>query len=896
MRINLSDDLLFSVQRPSRYVGGEINTVPKDHRTVRASLALAFPDVYDLAMDYHGFQILYPLVNARPEFVAERVYCPWPDMADAMRARNIPLYGLETRTPLREFNLIGFTLQHELNYTNILEMLDLARMPVLASERRELFPIVVAGGPGALSPEPLAPFVDAFVIGEGEDVVVKLLELCAEFRGRGPDAKEALLLAMAQVPGVYVPRFYDADECGAVHRTRDDVPTGIIRRLYDIGRESYSVRPVVPLQRIVSERFTLEIKRGCTRGCRFCQAGMITRPLRERTMEQIVSLIEQGLASTGHREVSLMSLSSADYSALAPLMRKINERFEQDHVSISLSSIRVNAFDVQFAEEIRKVKKTGFTFAPEAGTERLRSVINKELSDADFLNVCRHVFARGWQRLKYYFMCSLPTEVDEDLLGIVDITEKSLAIGRQCWGSNFEIGVSVSPFIAKPHTPFQWEGLLTREEVDRRWHLVADNLRARRNARVRPHSASQAWVEAALCRGDRRVGMAMLRAWRAGARFCSWDDHFRLDLWEQALRDEGLDTDDLIHATWSHDRPLPWDHIEAALGKKFLVREHEKALAKKITPDCAFTHCVGCDSCDFETVKNEVIYEKPLNTYQAIGQAPPPTEKLKHEPLPEPPPVTRLRVRLTKRGVMKYLSHLDFAKVIQQTIARARVPIAFSQGFSPKPRIIFGPPVPLGYTSRAEGVDLIFKEAGDAERWMAAMRDASPKGIEWHLAGVGHPHDTPISAEVTHADYCVNLREAEGTLGMSSDELLTKIEKFLASDSFIIEESAPSQRPSRRGKSKRRNGRAARPTTRKRDLRSMTHALSAAVDEDGCIQIDARLDCGNEGALDPLKLLSSLLGRDVKLGDRVQAERAALWADRGGELVSVFEVDCGVGH
>jgi radical SAM family uncharacterized protein/radical SAM-linked protein len=889
MPVELTDDLLLSVQRPSRYVGGEINTVVKDHARARASIALAFPDVYDLAMDYQGFQILYPLVNARTEFVAERVTCPWPDMADAMRRRGVLLYGLESRTPLREFHLIGFTLQHELNYTNILEMLDLAGLPVLAADRRDLFPIVIAGGPGALAPEPLAPFVDAFVIGEGEEAITQLLEICARSRDGGPPAKEAMLLEMANVPGVYVPRFYEPDEDGCVHRIRGDVPESIIRRLYDISQETFSVRPVVPLQRIVSERLTLEIKRGCTRGCRFCQAGMITRPLRERTQEQILALTEQGLANTGHREVSLMSLSSADYSALAPLMRKINDRHEKEHVSIALSSIRVNAFDVQFAEEIKRVKKTGFTFAPEAGTERLRSVINKELSDENFLNVTAQVFSRGWQRLKYYFMCSLPTETDEDLMGIVDITERSLAIGRRFWGKNFEIAVSVSPFIAKPHTPFQWEGLLRREEVDRRWHLVADSLRSR-NVRVRPHSANQAWVEAALCRGDRRVGMAMLRAWRQGARFCSWDEHFRLDLWERSFGEEGIDTDDLIHATWDHGRPLPWDHIDAALGKKFLAREHRKAMAKTLTPDCAFTHCVGCDTCDFESVKNEVVCEKPLNTYDSIGKAPPPAKPHRPEPPGDgPEPTVRLRVRLTKQGLMKYLAHLDYAKVIHQVIARAKVPIAFSQGFSPKPRVMFAPPIPLGYTSTAEGADLIFDQEGDPERWLAALRDSSPRGIEWHLAAVGHPHDPSLGSEVTQADYRVVIRRPGESLDLSPEELQSRIDAFLASESCPVEEKRfPKRSNGRRNGRNGRGGRSGPASVKAKDFRALTRTLALDASDPDRLVIDARLAAGNGGSLDPLRLLSQVTGNEVKLGDRVAVERTALWTERAGTLVSAF--------
>lgn len=885
MPVDLSDDLLLAVQRPARYAGGEINTTPKDHRAVRASIALAYPDVYDIGMDYQGFHILYPMVNAHPGFAAERVFCPWPDMAAQLRRRGVPLHGLETRTPLRDFTLLGFTLQYELSYTNILEMLDLAQIPLLAAERRDVFPVILAGGPGALQPEPLAPFIDAFVIGEAEEVLMRLLAIAARHREAGTRDREAVLLEMAQVPGVYVPRFYAPDASGSVIPLRRDVPFPIRRQIFDITQETWSVRPVVPLMRTVNDRFMLEIKRGCTRGCRFCQAGMITRPMRERTPGQIIELTGEGLANTGHKEVSLMSLSSADYSALAPLMREINARHERDHVSIALSSIRVNAFDVQFADEIKRVKKTGFTFAPEAGTERLRSVINKELSDERFLNVVAHVFARGWQRLKFYFMCSLPTETDEDLRGIIDITERSVAIGRRFWGGNFEIAVSVSPFIAKAHTPFQWEGLLPREEITRRWRLVADGLRGR-NVRVRPHSPDQAWVEGVLARGGRETGRAMLRAWRAGARFDSWDEHFRLDLWQRALAEEGIDTDDIVHARWAHDRSLPWDHIEAALGKHFLVKEHERALAKALTPDCAFSHCVGCDSCDFDQVKNVIVLDKPLNTYESLGEAPPPPETLRRsEPPPqEPDPVLRLRVRLTKSGAAKYLSHLDYVKTVHQILFRAAVPVAWTSGFSPKPRVMFTPPLPLGYTSLAEGADLLMAEEGDIEDWLARLRDASIPGVEWHFGGTGGVRDANVANEVTHADYTVRVANPSATLGLSPPELAARAAEFLALDACDVVEEGHRQRPKRlrSGKLKTQS------RTKTKDFRALAQSVAIETISSTEVLVTMRLACGGQGALDPLRLLAQLTGREVRLGDAVQAERTALWRLEGGASRSLF--------
>jgi len=593
--------LLAQVQKPARYIGQEWNSVVKDWAATRVRLALAYPDTYEIGMSNLGLALLYDLVNRRPEFVAERVYAPWTDMEAAMRQAGTPLFSLETRRTLDEFDIIGFSLQHELNFTNVLNMLDLAGLPVRAAERDARAPLVIAGGSCTYNPEPLADFVDCFVIGEGEEVLIELLATVGAWKAAHPapdhSDRERLLLALARIPGIYVPALYVVEYAengviAAIRPARDGAPARVLKRIMpQLGPAP--TKPIVPLMQTVHDRAMVEIQRGCSRGCRFCQAGMIYRPIRERPVAETLDTIDAIIASTGHSEVSLVSLSSSDHSGIAEIVQQTMARHAEEGLSVSLPSLRIDSFSVQLAKMIQSTRKTGFTFAPEAGSQRLRDVINKGVTEDDLLRTAEAAFESGWNRIKLYFMVGLPTETDEDILEIGRLIREIYARGKRTRGRSIEIGVSLSTFVPKPHTPFQWVGLAQREDVERRQRLLRDQIARARGVHLSWSGWDETWLEAIMARGDRRLGAVIYRAWRTGARFDAWSECFRPDAWRQAFSDERLDPDFYTHRQRQRDEVLPWEPIDCGVTRAFLWREYERALSGDLSPDCR-ADCYHC--------------------------------------------------------------------------------------------------------------------------------------------------------------------------------------------------------------------------------------------------------------------------------------------------------------
>ena len=591
--LNRLERILPTVQKPGRYVGGEYNSLVKDWEATPTRVCLAFPDIYDLGMSNLGLAILYDILNALPDVLAERAYLPWVDMITALRETHIPLYSLESKRPLTDFDIIGVSLPYEQLYTNLLEMLDLAGLPLQAAERDERHPLIVAGGHATFNPEPVSDFVDAFVIGDGEETVVEVVRAYEETRGK---SREAQLRALARIPGVYVPRFYDV--CYNAEGTIAAIEPNTPEAHLPVRKRVVSVLPPPPTRLIVPSvdvshnRATVEIQRGCTRGCRFCHAGMVMRPVRERPVEEVLEAIEAILHQTGFEEIGLLSLSSSDYSGIGNLVQVIVERFGETHLSISLPALRADSFSVTLTEAIAQGRRTGFTFAPEAATEQLRAVINKPISTDQVLDVAREVFEHGWRTIKLYYMIGLPGERMEDVQAIADLTRAVRAVGRKAHGRRAQVNVSVNTFVPKPHTPFQWVGLEPAQSVHEKQVLLRRHLRGR-GLKLKYSDPEATLLEAVLSRGDRRLGAVVQRAWELGARFDAWDEHRDQDAWMRAFAEAGLAPDFYAHRQRPPDEIFPWEVVSTGVRIEFLLAEYRRSQRGETREDCR-EHCHGC--------------------------------------------------------------------------------------------------------------------------------------------------------------------------------------------------------------------------------------------------------------------------------------------------------------
>jgi radical SAM family uncharacterized protein len=573
--------LLPRVRKPARYLGNEWNVIKKDHGTAAARMALAFPDLYEVGMSNLGLKILYELVNREPGMLLERVFAPDTDMEALMRRHGVPLFALESRKPVREFDLLGFSLQYELSYTNVLNMLDLAGIPLLARARGEAAPLVIGGGPCAFNPEPLAPFFDLFLLGDGEEALPDILKAWIALRGRGA-TREEILFSLASLDGVYVPAYYVPRYADGVfegiERTNPAVPAVVEKRVvHDLDRAPYPVSPIVPHIPAVHDRAVVELFRGCGRGCRFCQAGVIYRPVRRRSRETLQKITRETLRSTGYEEVSLASLSTGDYPEIDGLIRELAEGIPAGEVKFSLPSLRLDSFSVQLAGRVHQGRRGGLTFAPEAGTERLRRVIGKNIGEADLFEAVGDAVKAGWEKFKLYFMIGLPTETGEDVAGIARLCRQLLDRFRREQGKRLRLTVSAATFVPKAHTPFQWEPFLRLEEVRRRQRLLSAALQGVRGVEFSWHDAETGFLEAVFARGDRRLAPLLERAWLKGCRFDGWSEHFSLERWLEAFRELGLDPESYAYRRIDHAEPLPWDHLGGGIAKKILLREHRRA-------------------------------------------------------------------------------------------------------------------------------------------------------------------------------------------------------------------------------------------------------------------------------------------------------------------------------
>ena len=605
-KLALSDEILLKISQPARYIGGEVNMVKKDPSKVAVRFAMCFPDVYEIGMSHLGIQILYDMFNRRDDVYCERVYSPWMDLDPIMREQKIPLFAVESQDPIKKFDFLGITIQYEMCYTNILQVLELSQIPLHAEDRTEEDPIVIGGGPCTYTPEPIAPFFDLFYMGEGEVVYYDLIDRYKEIKARGGSRKEFLEQA-AQIPGIYVPAFYDVSykadgTIEAMIPNNPHAPQTVSKQLVmDMSDTWYPEKPVVPYLRATQDRVVLEIMRGCIRGCRFCQAGMVYRPVRERSLEELKRLARTMLKSTGHEEISLSSLSSSDYTKLEGIVNFLIDEFDGKGVNVSLPSLRIDAFSLDVMSKVQDVKKSSLTFAPEAGSQRLRNVINKGLTEENILNGSAEAFKGGWNRVKLYFMLGLPTETVEDMQGIAELSEKVAevyydTVPKEQRHGKVQVTASTSFFVPKPFTPFQWAPMCTKEQFLERASIVNHRMKEmlnKKSLRYNWHEADVTVLEGVLARGDRKVAAVIEEAYRQGAIYDSWSEYFNNDIWMKAFETCGVDIDFYTTRERSLDEVFPWDFIDAGVTKDFLKREWANAQAETVTPNCRM-RCSGC--------------------------------------------------------------------------------------------------------------------------------------------------------------------------------------------------------------------------------------------------------------------------------------------------------------
>ncbi|MBW1698504.1 MAG: TIGR03960 family B12-binding radical SAM protein [Deltaproteobacteria bacterium] len=712
MSINSLQDILPLVEHPSTYLGTEVNSIRKDPKSVKLRFALAFPDLYEIGMSHFGLQILYFILNAQKEIAAERAFAPRVDMERYLRSEKIPLCSLETHTPLGDFDIIGFSLLYELNYTNILNMLDLAGIPFFSHERDGSHPFIIAGGPCTCNPEPVADFFDAMVIGDAEELILKMVHAWLQWKDSACTDRNALLREWSKLEGVYVPGFFKwylgSDGFQRLKPIYPEYHTVTRAIVADLDKAPFPDSPIVPYDKPVHDRLRLEVARGCSRGCRFCQAGMIYRPVRERSAPTILAQSERSCVSTGYGNLSLLSLSTGDYSGIIPLMERLIYRGKTHRIAVNLPSLRAETLTPKIMELIKKIRKTGFTIAPEAGSQRLRNVINKSITEDDIHKTVEIAFKMGWQVIKLYFMVGLPTESKADIEELIALVKRLRKI-RPSNGHRGKLNISVAAFIPKAHTPFQWEPQISLPEAKEKLAWIKQELNIS-GVQLKWQNPETSILEGLFSRGDRRLSLLLVKAYENGCRFDGWSDKFRFHTWQTAIEKTAVDMEFFTTRTRKLEEPLPWDHIDIKVNKAFLKREWKRALKGELTADCRFSECQGCGVCDFETLKPVSFY--PIEAFAGQGADRGDNRHAVYR---------QLEIWYSKMGQAKFFGHLELKNIILRAVRRARIAVKYSEGFHPLPKISFNDPLPVGLESESE----VF--------YMSVLDTISPEEIKTRL-------------------------------------------------------------------------------------------------------------------------------------------------------------------
>jgi len=820
------EEILLSVEKPSRYLGQEVNVSRKDRQTCKLSFALTFPDTYEVGMSHLGLQILYAILNSLPSVVAQRCYAPWPDMEQEMRKNNIPLSSLESRTPLSAFDIVGFSLQYELSYTNVLNMLELGGIPLKRKDRREEHPIIIAGGPCAFNPAPMSAFIDAFVIGEGEEVILEIVHAVMEGKEKGYK-RQRIVAALAAIEGVYIP---------AVHTHGERIRKRVVP---DLDRWCFPVRPVVPLMKIIHDRLNLEIARGCTRGCRFCQAGMVWRPVRERHPEVLLRMADEMLARTGYDELSLLSLSSGDYSLIEPLLAALMNRYCKRRVALALPSLRTETLTMNLIENIKRVRKTSFTLAPEAGTQRLRNVINKGNTEGDLIATTGAVFEAGWKAVKLYFMLGLPGEGEEDLRGIVDLGYNVLRTGK----NKRQVTVSLSTFVPKPHTPFQWERQIGLEETLEKQGFFK---KWPRNLNIKWHDSRMSLIEGALTRGDESLGMLIERAFYLGCRFDGWGDQFRFDLWEAAIRDSGISIDDYLRRR-DFSESLPWDMIDCGVNREFLLGENQKSIHGEPTADCRLGACHNCGACNHDTVRIVTAASSSSVSGEVYSPGITGEKKLKANLKNDVSSGgKRFMIQFTKLGPSRFLSHLEVGGALIRALNQSGLSFIYSQGYHPHPKVSFAFATSVGLESMGEYADLWIEEPRvEPDVLREKINARLPAGMKV-VAMEEAPRSKALSEMVRGFTYRIFIPEKFTASDLST--MAEKIESFLQAETFTVVRKA-------KGK------------TVIKDIRGFVDNLKLDR-ENYRLLIEVRF--GAEGTARPIEILTHVLGLNIGMARTIR--------------------------